>query len=166
MTDLAASWFTSEQFMPHGHCFMWTPAVLWMHVIADILISMAYFTIPFVLLYITRRRKDVPLDWLVLCFGLFIVACGLTHVMDIWNVWHTNYWLEGAIKVLTAAASVPKSIDTPCTVTSRRLHTYSVRPSASGMVALGGIVKPVSDWPGWLNRCASTLIAPQVTGIE
>jgi signal transduction histidine kinase len=110
MTDLDASWFTSEQFMPHGHCFMWSPAVLWMHVIADILISMAYFTIPFVLLYITRRRKDLPHDWLLMCFGLFIIACGLTHVMDVWNIWHTSYWLEGAIKVFTAAASVPTAI--------------------------------------------------------
>jgi signal transduction histidine kinase len=110
MADLNATWFTTEQFMPHGHCFMWSPGVLWMHVIADIVISMAYFTIPFVLLYITRRRKDLPIDWLVLCFGVFVVACGLTHVMDVWNLWHTSYWLEGVIKVLTAAASVPTAI--------------------------------------------------------
>ena len=60
MAELDTSWFTSEQFLPHGHCFMWTPGVLWMHVVADILIAMAYFTIPFVLLYITRRRRTCP----------------------------------------------------------------------------------------------------------
>ncbi len=89
---------------------MWSPGVLWMNVVADILIAMAYFTIPFALLYIARRRRDLPFDWLVVCFGVFIVACGLTHVMDVWNVWHSNYWLEGIVKLLTAAASVPTAI--------------------------------------------------------
>ena len=110
MTELHTSWFSSGQFLPHGHCYMWSPGVLWMNVVADILIAMAYFTIPFALLYIARRRRDLPFDWLVVCFGIFIVACGLTHVMDVWNVWHTHYWLEGIIKLLTAAASVPTAI--------------------------------------------------------
>ncbi|HEV8334162.1 MAG TPA: ATP-binding protein [Steroidobacteraceae bacterium] len=110
MAELDTSWFSSGQFLPHGHCYMWSPGVLWMNVVADILIAMAYFTIPFALLYIARRRRDLPFDWLVVCFGVFIVACGLTHVMDVWNVWHSNYWLEGVVKLLTAAASVPTAI--------------------------------------------------------
>ena len=110
MAELDTSWFSSGQFLPHGHCYLWSPGVLWMNVVADILIAMAYFTIPFALLYIARRRRDLPFDWLVVCFGIFIVACGLTHVMDVWNVWHANYWLEGLVKLLTAAASVPTAI--------------------------------------------------------
>lgn len=110
MMDPDAPWFDSGYFMPHGHCYLWTPGVLWMHVISDILIAMAYFAIPFVLLHIARRRRDLPFQSLFICFSVFIVACGLTHVMDVWNVWHTAYWLEGAVKVLTAAASVPTAI--------------------------------------------------------
>ncbi len=110
MTLFNMAWFDSEQFLPHGHCFMWSPGVLWMHVVSDLLIAMAYFAIPFVLFYITRRRRDLPFDWLVVCFGVFIIACGLTHLMDVWNIWHTQYWLEGFLKVLTAIASVPTAI--------------------------------------------------------
>ena len=110
MAELDTSWFSSGQFLPHGHCYLWSPGVLWMNVVADILIAMAYFTIPFALLYIARRRRDLPFDWLVVCFGIFIVACGLTYVVDIWNVWHAHYWLEGIVKLLTAAASVPTAI--------------------------------------------------------
>jgi signal transduction histidine kinase len=110
MAELDTSWISSGQFLPHGHCYLWSPGVLWMNVIADILIAMAYFTIPFALLYIARRRRDLPFDWLVVCFGVFIVACGLTHVMDVWNVWHTSYYAEGIVKLLTAAASVPTAI--------------------------------------------------------
>jgi signal transduction histidine kinase len=110
MTEAETSWFSSGQFLPHGHCYMWSPGVLWMNVVADILIAMAYFTIPFALWYIARRRRDLSFDWLVVCFGVFVVACGLTYVMDVWNVWHAHYWLEGVVKLLTAAASVPTAI--------------------------------------------------------
>ena len=110
MTELDTSWFSGGQFLPLGHCYMWSPGVLWMNVVADILIAMAYFTIPFALLYIARRRRDLPFDWLVVCFGVFIVACGLTHVMNVWTVWHAHYWIQGAVKLLAAAASVPTAI--------------------------------------------------------
>lgn len=110
MPDTDVSWFSGEHFLPHGHCYMWTPGILWMHVISDILIAMAYFTIPFVLIYLARRRRDLPFNGLLVAFGVFIVSCGLTHVMNVWNVWHTDYWLEGIIKVITAAASVPTAI--------------------------------------------------------
>jgi signal transduction histidine kinase len=110
MPDTDVSWFSGEHFLPHGHCYMWTPGILWMHVISDILIAMAYFTIPFVLIYLARRRPDLPFNWLFVAFGIFIVSCGLTHVMDVWNVWHTDYWLEGMVKVVCAAASVPTAI--------------------------------------------------------
>jgi light-regulated signal transduction histidine kinase (bacteriophytochrome) len=43
-------------------------------------------------------------------FGLFIVACGSTHLMEVWNLWHGNYWLAGVIKAATAAASVPTAV--------------------------------------------------------
>ena len=110
MSEVGTSWFSSGQFLPHGHCYLWSPGVLWMNVVADILIAMAYFTIPFALLYIARRRRDLSFDWLVVCFGVFVVACGFTYVMDVWNVWHAHYWLQGIVKLLTAAASVPTAI--------------------------------------------------------
>jgi signal transduction histidine kinase len=110
MTEVGTSWFSSGQFLPHGHCYLWSPGVLWMNVVGDLLIAMAYFTIPFALLYIARRRRDLSFDWLVVCFGVFVVACGLTYVMDVWNVWHAHYWLQGIVKLLTAAASIPTAI--------------------------------------------------------
>jgi PAS domain S-box-containing protein len=45
-----------------------------------------------------------------LCFALFIVACGTTHVIELWTIWHPVYWLAGVIKALTAAASITTAI--------------------------------------------------------
>ncbi len=39
-------------------------------------------------------------------FRRFITACGATHLLEVWNLWHAQYWLAGAIKALTAAASL------------------------------------------------------------
>ena len=71
------------------------------------LIVFAYYSIPLTLIYFVRRRQDMRFGWMFLCFAVFIVACGTTHLMEIWNVWHANYWLSGSAKAVTALASVP-----------------------------------------------------------
>jgi len=96
----------SEQFIPHGHCYLWKPGLVWLHVVSDSLIALAYYSIPLMLVYFVRKRKDLPFDWIFLLFGAFIVACGTTHVMEIWTLWHPDYWLSGFFKVITAIASV------------------------------------------------------------
>lgn len=93
--------------MPHGHCYMWEPVLLWLHVISDSLIAMAYFTIPLTLIVFVRRRKDLQFHWMFLCFAIFILACGASHVIEVWTVWYPDYWLSGAVKAITALASIP-----------------------------------------------------------
>jgi PAS domain S-box-containing protein len=99
-----------NDFMPHGYCYLWDPGLVWLHVISDFLIAVAYFSIPITLMYFIRKRKDVPFNWIFIFFGMFILACGATHVMEIWNLWHADYWLSGGIKVITALASVATAI--------------------------------------------------------
>jgi signal transduction histidine kinase/CheY-like chemotaxis protein len=99
--------FSSGPYMPHGHCYLWTPGLVWLHVISDSLIVFAYYSIPITLIYFVHHRKDMRFGWMFVCFAVFIIACGTTHLMEIWNVWHGNYWLSGVIKAITALASVP-----------------------------------------------------------
>ena len=96
----------SSDFMPHGHCYLWKPEILWLHVVSDGVITSAYYFIPLALVYFVRKRKDLPFNWMFLLFGVFIFACGTTHVMEIWTVWHGTYRLAGVIKAITAVASV------------------------------------------------------------
>jgi len=100
----------SSDFMPHGYCYSWKPGLVWLHLVSDVLIAVAYFSIPLTLVYFIRKRKDLPFNWMFLCFGTFILACGSTHLMEVWTLWHGTYWLSGAIKALTALASVPTAI--------------------------------------------------------
>ncbi len=108
--DTLSNLFGSQGFMPHGHCFLWTPSILWLSVISDALIALAYLTIPITLLYFIRKRRDMPFDWMFIAFGIFILACGSTHLADIWVIWRPDYWLSVILKAITAAASVVTAI--------------------------------------------------------
>jgi hypothetical protein len=50
--------FSSDGSMPHGHCYLWNQPMMWLNVISDGLIAVAYLTIPVTLIYIARKRKD------------------------------------------------------------------------------------------------------------
>jgi signal transduction histidine kinase/CheY-like chemotaxis protein len=43
-------------------------------------------------------------------FGIFILACGTTHVMAAITLWHPLYRLEGWVKAITALASIVTAI--------------------------------------------------------
>ena len=108
--DFLRQVFGAGEFMPHGYCYIWNPGLVWLHVISDSLIALSYFTIPFTLLRFVRKRRDLPFSWMFVLFGAFIVACGATHVMEVWNLWHAQYWLAGGLKAVTAIASVATAI--------------------------------------------------------
>jgi PAS domain S-box-containing protein len=108
--EFVHKFLSDDGFMPHGHCYLWDPALVKLHVISDFLIAAAFFTIPFTLINFVRRRKDLPFNWMFVLFGIFIIACGMTHVMEIWTLWRPYYWISGAVKAITALASVPTAI--------------------------------------------------------
>ena len=105
MVEFFKSLFSSD-FLPHGTCYLWDPAVLWLNVISDGLIALAYYAIPILLFTFVRKRKDLVFEWIFVAFGIFIFACGTTHVLGVWTVWHATYRLDGIVKAVTAVASL------------------------------------------------------------
>ncbi len=97
-------------YMPHGHCYLWQSDLLLLHVVSDALIVLSYYSIPFALLYVLKKRNDIPFSWIYWQFGVFILLCGTTHLLSIWNIWIPDYWLSGAIKAATAASSIVTAI--------------------------------------------------------
>jgi len=94
------------EFMPHGHCYAWTPSILWSSVISDFVIALSYFSIPVALLWFMREREDLPFSWIFALFGLFILACGTGHVFEVWNTWHGAYGGEAIVKAITAVGAL------------------------------------------------------------
>lgn len=102
-------YFSEQDFMPHGHCYLWKPGLVSLHVVSDILIGLAYISIS-ITLYLLVKRIKIQFDRIVLSFGVFIGACGLTHFMEVWNLWNADYWSSAWVKVITAIASVTTGI--------------------------------------------------------
>ncbi|MEH2163838.1 MAG: PAS domain S-box protein [Nostoc sp.] len=111
MTELLNNFFFTSQFIPHGHCYLWKPGLVWLHLVSDVLTGLAYYSIPVMLVYFVRKRQDVPFGWIFLMFGTFIVACGTNHLMDVWTLWYPTYWLSGLLKAFTAFVSVLTAIE-------------------------------------------------------
>ncbi|MET0658149.1 MAG: ATP-binding protein [Steroidobacteraceae bacterium] len=104
-------WLFPSNFMPHGHCYLWRPDVLWLHVGSDTLIAASYFAIPAALAYVVQKRKaELPYWWLPVLFAAFILLCGTTHIMNIWTVWNPDYVLDGYIKLATGIVSFATAI--------------------------------------------------------
>jgi hypothetical protein len=100
----------SAEFMPHGHCYFWEPGLVWLEVLTNAAIGFAYFSISFTLAYVVRRIRDIPFQWVYVAFGVFIITCGFTHLMDVWVIWTPRYWLDGSIRAITAVASVGTAV--------------------------------------------------------
>jgi PAS domain S-box-containing protein len=101
--------FSNPGFMPHIHCYLDRQPLVWTMLISDLLIGIAYVGISVTLWALVRRIK-ISFSIIILCFGVFIGACGTTHFMEVWTLWNPNYWVAAFIKVITAVASVGTAI--------------------------------------------------------
>jgi hypothetical protein len=102
--------FSLKDLIPHGYCLSWSPVLLWLHVISDLLIMLAYYFIPLILIHFLRQRKDLLHPWLIAMFAGFIVACGTTHLLSAIIVWIPLYWLDGLLKGFTAVLSTATAV--------------------------------------------------------
>lgn len=110
MFELIHSFFSSGSFIPHEPHYLWQKEVVGLHLVSDLLIAIAYYSIPFTLLYFVEKRKDLPFNWVFWLFSFCIVACGTTHLLAVWTLWQPIYWVSGVLKAITAIASILTAI--------------------------------------------------------
>ena len=125
MPDLLSTFFANN-FIPHGHCYLWKPGLVWLHLTSDVLTTLAYYLVAFAIVYFTNERKDLPAHTVMLLVGFFFIfaLCGTTHLMEVVTLWHPIYWVSGLIKAVTGAWSfytftflliplIPVALDAP-----------------------------------------------------
>lgn len=108
--ETLSRFFSGEGFMPHGHCYLWTPELLWTYIVSDASIGVAFYSIPMALTYFVRKRTDLQFNWIFKLFSLFILFCGTTHLISVWTIWNPDYWLDASVTALTALVSVTTAI--------------------------------------------------------
>jgi len=113
--DLLQNLLVTRGYEPHAHCYNFEPRLVWLHATSDFAIGTAYVAISSTLAYLVyRARQEIPFHWMFLAFGVFIIACGTTHFMEVVTLWSAPvYWLAGYIKLITAVASVATAVVLP-----------------------------------------------------
>ncbi len=105
-----AQFFSTNFLAPHGYCFAWMPEIVWLHVVADSLIAVSYFSIPLALWQFARKRPDIPFHKLFILFASFITLCGFTHVFDILVLWVPAYGYQGLLMLTTGVVSAMTAV--------------------------------------------------------
>jgi PAS domain S-box-containing protein len=85
-------------------------SVIGLHAVSDLLIGLAYISIPVALVLLARKRRDdVAFRRMCWMFAAFLFACGITHFLSLaalWTPWPPIFRLEGLVKLVTALLSV------------------------------------------------------------
>jgi PAS domain S-box-containing protein len=124
-----SNFFSEAGFMPHIHCYLGTPSLVWTMFTTDFLIGAAYIGLSVTLLGLIRKI-EIPFSMMIMSFGVFIGACGATHFMEVWTLWHPDYWVSAFAKALTAVASV-----------STGIWLYKIRPQIITVAATARLVE-------------------------
>jgi PAS domain S-box-containing protein len=136
----------ASNFLPHLYCYLGKPGLVWTHVVADSLIGLSYFMISGTLVYLVQKgRRDIPFHWMFLAFGLFIVACGGTHLMEVVTVWVPVYVLSASIKVVTALASMATAVLLPFTVPQTLALVQTAKASEAAEGRFRGLLEAAPD---------------------
>ncbi len=100
-----------REYIPQGHCYLWQTNLLWLHVVSDLMIALAYYSIPLMLLYFVQQRQDLPFKGIFFLFSLFVITCSTTHLLEVLTIWYPAYWLLGFVKLLTGLVSIYTAIE-------------------------------------------------------
>jgi len=87
-----------------------TPFLMMVMALSNALIAVSYASIPFFLIVFVRKRKDIPFTWIFLLFGLFILACGTTHIMHVIGLWLPVNWWQATVDAFCAIISIATAI--------------------------------------------------------
>ena len=114
------------KFIPQDGLEEWQPQLMGLHAVSDLLIALADYSIPAMLIYFAGKRRDVPLSKGFILLGAWFFCGGTTHVMEVWMLLHPSYGLSSSIAAITAIISL--------------WAVAELMPSLSQVLALAGVV--------------------------
>lgn len=110
MSELFSYLSSNPDYFPHGYRLGWSPALIFTHVFADLLVAFSSFSIFATLLWFVRRRPDFRFRRSIMLFGAFILMCGFAQLAGVLTLWQPVYGAEALAKLLAGALAVAASI--------------------------------------------------------
>ncbi len=98
----------TPSLMPHAVCWSQDQQLIWTMVITNGITFLSYFSICATLFYLARKTNGaIKRDWafFLIGFGLFIVACGSTHLLEVITTWIPVFWVDAWTNIITAGLS-------------------------------------------------------------
>lgn len=106
VSEFFSKLFSPDSWPARWNCGRWTPFHGWLYIISNILIAIAYFSIPLILFYVIKKTKNkLPFQKIFWLFLIFILACGFTHVFDALMFWYPVYRMSAIALFITAVVS-------------------------------------------------------------
>ncbi|NHO65055.1 PAS domain S-box protein [Aestuariicella hydrocarbonica] len=100
--DTAIVW---REWTPWGDAFLWHPGLVWVHTLADSIISLSYFVMSLLMLCVIRKRPDLEFRGVFLLFSLFVLCGAISHLLAAVTLWRDVAGLHGVAKVLAAGTA-------------------------------------------------------------
>lgn len=162
--------FGAASFMPHGYCLLWRPDLVALHAVSDLMIALAYFSIPVGLWFLARARPDLEYKSIFLLFAAFILLCGMTHVIGLITLWAPIYGLQGLVKAATAIVSLiaayslwpilPRILNIPALGGLRQANQEMAQAIVEHEVLLTDFTATRKDLEDFANTVAHDLRSP------
>ena len=105
MSEPTQAWPATEALIEQGNSLMWSPGMVPLNTIANIVIAIAFLLIPLLLLRIARRRRDFRAGPMLTGFSVVSICCGLVSLLDIGSLLHPSMalaWLTIVFKIVGA----------------------------------------------------------------
>lgn len=113
MSETLREIFSAQHFIQHGHCYLWKPGLMGLEMMSNLLIVLVCFSAAAVVTTFTLRDGGRRSRRFLAPAALFLVGCGLTHLMNIVVVWSPLYWVDGGLRALTALAGAAAALRLP-----------------------------------------------------
>lgn len=94
--------FSTDGFMPQGVCYAWTPELLWTMAGANLVTALSCFSIAGALAVARRKRGDQRLNVIITMLVAFLIAVGMTYLIDVSTIWYPRYRIEAFVGGMTA----------------------------------------------------------------
>lgn len=98
------------------------PTLLWAIILGNLGIALAYFWIPLSVVRVLNSQDMLPQPMLWMLSALFILSCGLSHLVGVVVIFRPYYGLEGGIMIITAFISLTMAVVLHRAVPSIRLE--------------------------------------------
>ena len=107
MTEFFSGLLNTDKWPARWNCGYWSPFHGWLYIISDLLIWLAYFLIPVIIInYFSKKKNALKFNKTYIYFAAFIVLCGTTHFMDALMFWLPVYRLNALLRLATAIISL------------------------------------------------------------